>query len=330
MKRLLGILSLLFVMFIMGCSSDGSTGASGDESNFPEKDIEFVAPASPGGGWDGTARAMQKILTDEGIVDENINVVNKPGGSGEVGWQYLSSKDAHNITINSSLVITNNLLGQSELTYKDFTPLGVLTTEWISIAVPPESEYEKGAEVMEQLKKDPTSMKIGVAPGLGNNDHLSFVQAAKEYGVDVPKLEFQIYESGGDVVSALLGGHIDVATMSVSEAKEQHLAGKFKMIAVSSEERIEGLEEVPTWKEQGVDMVFPHWRGIMGPPDMTEEEIAYWDEKIGEMVETEAWKTLLKNNEWQSFYKDSQESKEFLQQQTENYDELLNESGLTE
>ncbi|MGY4690632.1 tripartite tricarboxylate transporter substrate binding protein [Salibacterium sp. K-3] len=322
----IGIISLLFL--IVGCSSNSSGSEGG--SDFPTDDIEFVAPASPGGGWDGTARAMQKIMSDEGIIEQNINVVNKPGGSGEVGWQYLGDQDAHSLAINSSLVITNNLLGQSDLTYEDFTPLGILTTEWISVAVSPDSEYEKGSEVMEQLKEDPKSLTIGLAPGLGNNDHLSFVQAAKEYGVDVPKLEFQIYESGGDVVTALLGGHIDVATMSVSEAKEQHQAGEINMIAVSSEERIDGLDEVPTWQEQGVDMVFPHWRGVMGPPDMTEEEIAYWDKKISRMIETDAWKTVLENNEWQSFYKNSEESRQFLEEQTQNYEELISEAGLTD
>jgi putative tricarboxylic transport membrane protein len=324
LKKVFLLLAILSLVFMAACSS-GTSGKA-----FPSDNIEVIAPATPGGGWDGTARAIQKILKDEGIVEENINVVNKPGGSGEVGWQYLSSKDAHHLAIDSSLLITNNLLGQSKLTYEDFTPLATLTTEWVSIAVQNESKIQSAKEVMEQLKKDPTSLKIAVAPGLGNNDHLSFVQAAKTYGIDVTKLNFLVYESGGDVVTALLGGHVDVATMSVSESKEQHLAGNFRIISVSSEERLEGLEEVPTWIEQGVDMVFPHWRGIIGPPDMTEEEIAYWDKAIGEMVKTDAWKEVMENNEWSDFYKNSSESAKFLEEQTIMYDELLSESGLTD
>lgn len=333
-KRRVKYLKKLFVYFglstllILGaCSSEGTVS---EQDAFPNDNIELVAPATPGGGWDATARAIQKILRDEGIVEENINVVNKPGGSGEVGWQYLKEKDAHTVAIDSSLLITNNLLGQSQLSYENFTPLAILTTEWISIAVPNDSPFKDATELMEKLKEDPTSIKIALAPGLGNNDHLSFVQAAKEYGVDVTKLNILIYESGAEVVTALLGGHVDVATMSVSEGKEQHLAKKFKIIAVSSEERIEGLEDVKTWKEQGVDMVFPHWRGILGSPDMTEEEIAYYDEAIGKMVETEAWAKLLNNNGWESFYKNSKDSSEFLKEQTVNYDNLLTDSGLTD
>ncbi|GAB3055116.1 tripartite tricarboxylate transporter substrate binding protein [Virgibacillus ainsalahensis] len=324
MKKYVGLLLILTMVLIAGCSSE----SSGSEGNFPNGNIEFVAPATPGGGWDATARAMQKILGDEGIIEENINVSNKPGGGGEVGWQYLLGQDAHTISINSSLLVANNLLGQSELTYEDFTPLGILSTEWVSVAVSPDSQFETGAEVMEALKEDPTSLTIGVGPSLGNSDHLSFVQAAQEFGVDVSQVEFLVYESGGDVLTALLGGHVDVATMSVSESKEQHLAGELNIIAVSSEERIEGLDEVSTWQEQGVDMVFPHWRGVMGPPDMSEEEIAYWDEKIGEMVETEAWEEVMSNNEWEPFYHNSEESQEFLAEQTERFDELMSEAGL--
>lgn len=325
MRKILTLLSILALALLGACSS----GASGG-SDFPSKNIELVAPATPGGGWDATARAIQKILKDEEIVDQNINVINKPGGSGEVGWQYLKKEDAHHLAINSSLLLTNHLLGQSELTYKDFTPLAILTTEWISIAVKQDSKFKDAKEIMEQLKKDPGSLKIGVAPGLGNNDHLSFVEAAKTYGVDVTKLNFLVYESGGDVVTALLGGHVDVATMSISESKEQHQAGNFRIVSVSSEERLEGLEDVPTWKEQGVDMVFPHWRGIMGPPDMTKEEIAYWDKVIGEMVGMDAWKKLVENNEWSEFYKDSSEAKKFLEEQNKMYEELVTDSGLVE
>ncbi|WP_269050297.1 Bug family tripartite tricarboxylate transporter substrate binding protein [Sporosarcina sp. G11-34] len=324
MKKILMLLTLSIVLVLSACSA----GGSGSDKEFPSKNIELIAPASPGGGYDATSRAIQKILTDEKLVDQNINVVNKPGGNGEVGWKYLQSKDAHSLAIDSSLILTNNLLGKSDMTFKDLTPLAILTTEWISIAVPNDSPYEDGQALMEQLKKDPASIKIGIAPGLGNNDHLSFVQAAKTYGVDITKLNFLVYEGGGDVVTSLLGGHVDVGTSSVSEFIDQHEAGKFKIVAVSSEERIKGLEDVATWKEQGVDMVFPHWRGIVGPPNMTEEQIAYWDGVISKLVETDAWKKIMENNEWELFYKDSKETKAFLEEQETNYEVLIKDSGL--
>ena len=271
-----------------------------------------------------------KSMIDEKLVEQNVEVVNKPGGGGEVGWQYLSNRDAHHIAMNSSLMLTNNLLGQSKLEFRDFTPLAILTTEWIAVAVPIDSPFQDAKELLEKLKEDPSSMKIAVAPGLANNDHLSFLQAAKYFGVDVLKLNFLVYDSGGDLVTNLLDGSVDVAITSVSEFIDEHQAHKFKIIAVSSDDRLEGLEDVATWKEQGVDIVFPHWRGIVGPADMTEEEISYWNKLIKEMTETEAWDKLMKKNKWESFYKDSHETKKFLEEQEKIYRQLLDGSGLVE
>lgn len=323
MKKFLFI--LLFLGLILGACSNSASG----ENNFPSKNVEIIAPASPGGGWDITARSVQKVLADNELVDTNINVINKPGGGGEVGWQYLQSKDAHHLTINSSLLLTNNLLGSSELTIDDFTPIATLATEWQSLAVPADSEFDTLDDLLNQIKEDPKSIKVGVGPALGNDDHLAFVQAVREYGVDPKQIDFLVYEGGGDVVTALLGNHVDVITTSLSDVKEQHLAGDMKILGISAEERVEGLD-VPTFKEQGLDVIFPHWRGIMGPKDMSEEEVAYWDEKIGEMVQSEEWQTVLENNDWEDFYKDSEETKAFFDEQQDLYQGLVDDSGLAE
>ncbi len=327
MKRDIKLLSLMFlalVLVISGCSN-----ASG-ESEYPDENIEIVAPATPGGGWDTTARAIQNVLDNEGLVEQNMNVTNKPGGGGEVGWQYLSGQGSHTLAINSSLVIANNLLGQSDLTYEEFTPLAVLATEWISVAVPSESDIESGTDMLDRLKEDPKSLKIAVGPALGNNDHLSFVRVADEYGIDVSQLEFMIYESGGDVLNALLGGHVDAATLSLSESLEQHLSGNLNIIATTADEPIPEDESIQSWQDQGIDFTFPHWRGIMGPPDMTEEEIAYWDDTFSEMVESEGWQQVLDNNGWENYYMDSAETKEFLDEQSQMYEELIDKAGLGE
>lgn len=327
MKIFSGI--MLSAALVLGGCSSGDSSADSDAA-YPSKNLEIVAPATPGGGWDTTARAMQNVLDSEGLVESNMNVVNKPGGGGEVGWQYLKGKDGHTISINSSLVIANNLLGQSELTYEDFTPLAVLATEWMTVAVPGDSEIEDGITMLDQLKEDPKSLKIGVGPALGNNDHLSFVRVAEEYGVDVSQLDYMIYESGGDILTALMGGHIDVATLSISESLDQHLDGSINIIATTADEPIPEDENIQSWQDQGIDFTFPHWRGIMGPPDMTEEEIAYWDDTFAEMVETEGWQQVLDNNSWDDYYMNSEETRAFLDEQSVMYEDLMKKAGLTE
>lgn len=331
MKRL--VIFLIAILLLAACSSNSSSDAAkGSEKkggDYPSGNIEFVAPASPGGGWDLTARTVQKVLKDNGLVDNNINVINKPGGGGEVGWNYLHTKDSHYLAMNSSLLLTNNLLGQSKLTFRDFTPIATLTTEWQAIAVTSDSPYESINDLMEQIKKDPKSVRIGVGPALGNDDHLSFVQVAKEAGIDPVDLNFIVFDGGGgEVVQNLVGKHVDAVTTSLSEVVEHHNAGNIKTLVISADERVEELPDVPTLKEEGIDIVFPHWRGIMGPPNMTEEEIAFWDEKLGEMVQTDQWKELLENNDWEDFYQNSADTKKFLEEQEELYRELVEESGL--
>src|SRR5699024_4615318 len=164
MKRRMKLVSVLMLSLALVLSACGNGSA---ESDYPSENIEIVAPATPGGGWDATARAMQNVLDEEGLVEQNINVENQPGGGGEVGWQYLSGQNSHSLSINSSLILTNNLLGQSDLTYEDFTPIATLATEWISTAVPSDSDIEDGIDMLDRLKEDPKSLTIAVGPALG-------------------------------------------------------------------------------------------------------------------------------------------------------------------
>lgn len=323
-KSLLILIGVFMLSIVAACSSADS---SGDE-DFPTKDIEIVAPATPGGGWDTTARSVQKVFDDNDMIDQNINVENKPGGSGEVGFSYTESKDAHTLVVNSSLLLSNNLLGDSDLEYEDFTPLAILTSEYQALVVPEESDFDDVNEVMEQLKEDPSSLKINVAPGLGSDNHLAFVEAALEYGIDPTEMDFIVEESGGDQLSAVLGNHVDVASMYISEVSDEYKEGSLDVLAIASEDRLEGLDDIPTWKEEGVDMVFPHWRGIMGPPDMSDDEIDYWDDNLEKMVGTDEWEEVLTNNEWEDLYKDSEEAQEFLSDENEKFKELLDESNL--
>lgn len=139
-----------------------------------------------------------------------------------------------------------------------------------------------------------------MAPGLGNDDHLSFVQVSKAFGINSAELQFFVYENKEKIINALTDKQIGAATMILSEAEKQYKFGKIIILAVSAPKRLDRLPEIPTWKEQGIDVVFQHRKGIMGPKDMTEEEVAYWDDVIKRMVESDSWK---------GFYKDSGESR---------------------
>ena len=297
----------------------------------PSRTIELIAPANPGGGWDMLCRTVQKALTDEKLVEKNVIVVNKPGGGGATGWNYLKGKKGQGeyLAATSTLLMLNNLLGKSELTHHDFTPLAALQTEWISVAVEQDSPWKTVKDLFEAIKANPSAVPIGVGPTLGNNDHLMFLELAQEFGVDPASIKFIVYPgAGGEIVPALLGGHVKATSIGLAEVLEQHKAGKMKVIGVSSDQKLDFLPDVTPFKEQGVDLVFPHWRGFVGAPDLTPEQVKYWDDVFSKMVQTETWKTLIDNLGWSNFYQNSAEHKAFLEESTKDFDELLTQVGL--
>ena len=322
MKKLFAVLMLIAVF--------ATAGAASAEWK-PSRTIELIAPANPGGGWDMLCRTIQKALVDEKLVEKNVIVVNKPGGGGATGWNYLKGKKGQGeyLAATSTLLMLNNLLGKSELTHHDFTPLAALQTEWISVAVEQDSPWKTVKDLFEAIKANPSAVPIGVGPTLGNNDHLMFLELAQEFGVDPASIKFIVYPgAGGEIVPALLGGHVKATSIGLAEVLEQHKAGKMKVIGVSSDQKLDFLPDVAPFKEQGVDLVFPHWRGFVGAPDLTPEQVKYWDDVFSKMVQTETWKTLIDNLGWSNFYQNSAEHKAFLEESTKEFDELLTQVGL--
>ena len=319
--------SLILIIALVGVVSTVAAAPSWK----PTKTIEIVAPANPGGGWDMLARVVQKSLMDEKLVDKNIIVVNKPGGSGAVGWTYLQGKKGQGeyLAATSTLLLFNNLLGLSELTYKNFTPIAMLQSEWEAIAVRTDSPYKTLKDLMQAMKSDPSAVAIGIGPSLGNDDHITILEVGKNFGVDPAKIKFMVYPgAGGEIVPALLGGHIQATVIGLAEVMEQHKAGKMRILGVSSPERLTFLSDVPTFTEQGINVVFPHWRGLIGAPGLSAEQVAFWDATFSKMVQTKTWKDQIANLGWTNFYQDSATHAKYLGEQTKSFDELLTAVGL--
>lgn len=322
MKKLFAVLLLVSLVTIAGTASAEWK---------PSRTIELIAPANPGGGWDMLCRTVQKALTDEKLVEKNVIVVNKPGGGGATGWNYLKGKKGQGeyLSATSTLLMLNNLLGKSDITYNDITPIAALQTEWIAIAVEQDSPWKTVKDLFEAIKTDPSAVPVGIGPTLGNNDHLMFLELAQEFGVNPATIKFIVYPgAGGEIVPAVLGGHVKATSIGLGEVLEQHKAGKMRIIGVSADEKLDFLPDVETFIAQGVDLVFPHWRGIIGAPELTPEQVKYWDDVFSKMVKTETWKNLIKNLGWSNFYQNSADHTAFLEKSTKDFDELLTQVGL--
>ncbi len=274
----------------------------------PEKQVEIVIGTSAGGPQDRMGRAIQRILQEKKLVLTPVNVVNKGGGGGAVALNYLNQHagDGQFMAVNALSTLTNFITAKSTIGPADLTPLAMMGAEYVGITVRTESPLKTGKDVLEQLKKDPASLSVAVGTALGNATHLSFVLAMKAGGVDIRKLKTVVFGSGGDSMTALLGGHVDVAASAPSAMLQQVQAGKMRIIVIGAPARLGGeLAKIPTWKEIGVNSAFDLWRGLAGPKGMSRAQIQFWDAALGALVKTDEWKKELAENQVENIYKNS-------------------------
>lgn len=288
----------------------------------PDKNVEIVINTGPGSGQDVTGRFMQKLLQDLKLVPTSSTVVNKPGGGGAIAYGYMNQHqaDGHFVAIASKSLLTNHIMGRATVTYTHLTPLAILFEEYISVAVKADSPIKDGRDLLERMKKDPTALSFGVATSLGNPNHQGVAMALKRVGVDVRKTKNVVFQSGGQAITALLGGHVDVVPGSVGLMQKHMEAGSIRVIAIAAPKRLAGtFAKVPTWKEQGADAVVSNWRGLIGPGGMTPGQVAYWDHVTRQFTQSEAWKKELAAKNWDDEYKGSAETRKYMD---EEYAEL--------
>lgn len=313
-------------------AKDDST-EGGEASWEPEQSIEFVAPAGAGGGWDTTARMTAQVFNEEGIIEEDIGVINREGGGGSVGWSYIAGQEGsnHHMFVGSPPLLLVPLNGQAEQTYEDFTPIANLIADYAAFAVRADAEWDTIDELFDDMREDPSSIPVVGASSPGSMDHIQFVQVADDAGVDITEIRYVSDQEGG-ALTQLLNGSVDVYSTGVAETIEQVRAGEIKVLGVTSEERLEGevLEDFPTVVEQGIDSTFINWRGFFGPGDMDDEAVAYYQEKFKELSDSEAFGEIREQYGWDEMYMEGEEYQDFLEEQNSEMEELLNELGLGE
>ncbi len=297
----------------------------------PEKTIEIIIPTSPGGSVDRTARTLQKILQEGGLVKVPVTVVNKPGAGGAVSLVYLNQHagDGHHISINTPNIIANDINGRSTVKYTDVTPLANLSSEYTAAAVRADSPIRTGKDFIDRLRKDPGSLAVSTPTTLGSVNHMSFALVAKAAGVNVKNLKAVVLSSGGEAVTMLLGGHIDAHTGTPSSVLQMVQAGKVRVIGIAAPARIGGpYADTPTWKEQGYPAVMDTWRGVIGPKGMPREQIAFWDDVLSRVVKTEIWKQMLERNVMEANYLDSSQTRRLFDSENAKFRGILAELGM--
>jgi putative tricarboxylic transport membrane protein len=292
--------------------------------------LEIIVPAAPGGGWDQTGRAMQNALQEADLAS-GIQVVNIPGAGGTIGLaQFVSSKEGQgNALLTGGLVMLGAILtNQSPVTLEQVTPIARLTGEYEVIVVPASSEIQTLDDLIAQFKEDPQSVSWG-GGSAGGTDHMLVGMIAKAAGVDSSGINYVPFAGGGEALASILGGHVTAGVSGYQEFAGQIDTGDLRALAISSAERLDGVD-IPTLKEQGVDVELTNWRAVFAPPGISDEDKQALGDAVGKMVESEAWQNTLKDRAWLDLYLPPDEFAQFLEQDRQQVETVLKDIGLVQ
>jgi putative tricarboxylic transport membrane protein len=297
----------------------------------PEKSVAMIVGSSPGSGTDVTARYIQKIIRDRKMLEVPMEVVNKPGGGSAIAFADLAqhARDPHYFVLGSYNLVTNHITGKSKLGIDDFTPMALLFNDYVSFNVKADSSIRSGDDLIGRVKKDPQSVTFGLSSSVAGANYIALALVMKNAGVNVKKLKIVIFSSGGNSATAVLGGHVDVQVVSASIGAKQIEAKQMRMLAIASPRRLQGtLAGIPTWKELGVPVIASNWRNIIGPKDMTADQIAYWDQLFGQLTHTDEWKAYLDQSFSDNAYMNSAQTRKYLEEQSAEIKSILLDLGL--
>ncbi len=262
--------------------------------------IKMMIPANPGGGWDTTGRALGKAMQDAKVAD-SVNFENKGGAAGALGLaQFVngSKGDANAVMVMGAVMLGGIITGKPPVSLSAATPLARLTSEYNVFVLPAASPFKTMKDVIDQLKKDPGSVKWG-GGSRGSTEHIAAAMIAREVGVDPSKINYVAFRGGGEATAAILGGNVTIGGSGYSEFSEYINSGKMRAVGVTSANRLKGVA-VPTLKEQGINVEIGNWRGVYGAPGITPDQRKALIDVIVKATKSKAWTEAMEKNNWTS------------------------------
>jgi putative tricarboxylic transport membrane protein len=339
------VVMLMIPVFASGVATPTPVGAQAEcmIEGFTDTPIEIMAPAAPGGGWDTTAREMQRVLQEEGIVP-TVEVYNVEGAGGTIGIAQLVNDEAgndHHLMMMGMVMIGAIATNQSPVTLDQTTPIASLTAEYEVIVVPADSEYQTLDDLIAAFQADPTAISWG-GGSAGGTDHILVGLIAQAVGVDSTQINYIPYSGGGEALAAILGGQVSAGVSGVGEWIDQIESGELRALAVSGAAAggeatpaagdatpMAGIAQVaPTLQEQGIDVELANWRGVVAPPDVSEEGQQCLVALVEQMTASDAWAETRATYGWQDFTMVGDEFEEFLAADRDRIIEILQGLGL--
>ena len=297
------------------------------QAKYPTRPVEVVVPYAPGGGTDNLMRMITGIIDEHKWSPVPLTVNNRAGGSGAVGYNYLINKkgDSNVVAGATPLIVSGKIEGRLPGDHRDaMTTLMIVAIDELMISVRADSPYQTIDDFVKAARAKPAGLTVG-GTATFTEDHIFthlFEQAAKV------KVKYVPFNSGGEVTTALMGGHIDAGVMNPNEIVAQIEAGKAKNLAVASKKRLADAPDVPTFAERGYDFYWEQMRGVVGPANMSPEAVKWWQDTLKKVTDTEKWKkdyikrNLLTPTQWTG-----EEANKYLDGLREKYARALNELG---
>jgi putative tricarboxylic transport membrane protein len=260
--------------------------------------LKMMIPANPGGGWDSTGRALGKALQDAGAAS-SVTFENKGGAAGAIGLAqfYNASKgDPNALMVMGAVMLGGIITGKPPVSVTQLTPIARLTTEYNVFVLPADSPFKSMKDVVDQLKKDPGSVKWG-GGSRGSTEHIAAAQIAQAVGVQASKINYVPFRGGGEATAAILGGNVSVGGSGYSEFQQYIESGKMRPIAVTSAQRLPGIN-IPTLKEQGIDVEIGNWRGVFGAAGISAAQRDALTALVVRATKSPSWTESLTKNNW--------------------------------
>lgn len=341
MRKKIALASIagLSVLALAGCNPQGAGaggGATSAESDAPAvaiDSVQIIVPADPGGGWDQTGRALSDVLTSEKLVS-TAAVSNIGGAGGTVGLASLASeKDPYTIMVTGLVMVGAVETNAAENRMEDMTPIARLTEEPLVVVVPAASEYKTLQDLVDAVVEDGQAVSI-TGGSAGGADHILAGLLLEEAGLDsagiTEKLNYIPNAGGGEAVSLLLGNNASAGISGVGEFSEYVDSGDLRALAVSSEEAATLLPEAPTMTEEGFDIVYTNWRGLLAPGDISEADAAALVSLVTELNDSAAWSTLLEEKGWTDAFLAGDEFESFITENIADVSGTLKNIGLVQ